>query len=176
MARPQIPPKRTQHFRSFSVCFFDAFLASIFGRSWLDFPSQLASQNSPKSSKNRCQELFYLGLRISIDFQSILALNFDPPNLENSGFPIENPLFFKNPLFANHIDFSLILVPTCLRFPSQNPSKSPEKSIPRCINFWINVWIDFSSILARFWKATWSHLGHIFLTRAVQNGPQHGTK
>ena len=69
-----------------------------------------------------------------------------------------------------------ILVPTWLHFPSQNPSKSIKKSIPRCIKFWIDFSTDFSSMLARFWRPTWSHVGHIFHPRAVQNGPQHPPK
>ena len=48
----------------FFASFFDAFL----GRSWLRFPSQLASQNRPKSKKNRCQDAIHLGLRFLIDF------------------------------------------------------------------------------------------------------------
>ena len=69
-----------------------------------------------------------------------------------------------------------ILVPTWLHFPSQNPPKSTKKSIPRCIKFWIDFSTDFSSMLARFWRPTWSHVGHLFLPRAVQNGPQHPPK
>ena len=38
--------------------FFHRFFDAIFDASWLDFPSQLASQNPPKSIKNRCQDAF----------------------------------------------------------------------------------------------------------------------
>ena len=62
---------------SFFHRFFDAFLDQFL----VDFLSQLASPNPPNFSKNRCQEPFYLGLQISIDFLSILAANLDPPNL-----------------------------------------------------------------------------------------------
>ena len=54
--------------------------------------------------------------------------------------------------------------------------KSTKKSTPRCIKFWIDFSTDFSSMLARFWRPTWSHVGHLFLPRAVQNGPQHPPK
>ena len=67
----------------FFASFFDAFL----GRSWLRFPSQLASQNRSKSKKNRRQDAIHLGLRFLIDFWSVLV-----PNLE--------PLDFKKTLFS----------------------------------------------------------------------------
>ena len=38
--------------------FFHRFFDAIFDRSWLDFASQLGSQNPPKSMKNRCQDAF----------------------------------------------------------------------------------------------------------------------
>ena len=87
----------------------------------------------------------------------------------------ESTIFKKSP-FEVDIDFWWILVPTCLHFPSQNPPKSTKKSIPRWIKFWIDFSTDFSSMLARFWRPTWSHVGHIFHPRAVQNGPQHPPK
>ena len=77
-------------------------------------------------------------------------------------FPKEKQGFFKKSLFEVGIDFWSILVPTCLHFSSKNPPKSFQKSIPRCIDFSIDVCIDFSSILLRFWKPTWSHVGHFF--------------
>ena len=54
--------------RSFFSSFFRCVFKSIFSRSWLDFPPQLASQNPPKSIKNRCQEAIHLGLQFLIDF------------------------------------------------------------------------------------------------------------
>ena len=41
---------------------------SIFLRSWLDFPSLLASLNPSKSTKIRSQEAIHLGLQCLIDF------------------------------------------------------------------------------------------------------------
>ena len=49
-------------------------------------------------------------------------------------------------------------------YPKSN--KILYKSIPRGIKFLIDFGIDFLSILARFWKPTWSHVGYIF----AQNG------
>ena len=57
-------------------------------------------------------------------------------------------------------------MPTCLHFSSQNPSISHQNSILEGVIFLIDFYIDFMSILARLWKPTWSHVGHIFL----QNG------
>ena len=69
-------------------------------------------------------------------------------------------------------DFGANLAP----FSSPKSTKIQKKSIPRCIKFWIDFSTDFSSMLARFWRPTWSHVGHLFLPRAVQNGPQHPPK
>ena len=124
---------------SFFHYFFDAFL----GRSWLRFPSQLASQNRSKSKKNRCQDAIHLGLRFLIDFWSIFTPNFDPQNLKNRAPAAARARFFKKSHFAIGIDFWSILVPTWLHFASQNPSKSFQKSIPRCIKFLFDFCIDF---------------------------------
>ena len=58
--------------------------------------------------------------------------------------------------------FDSMLVPTWLHFGSQNRLKSFQKSIPRGINFLIDFYIDFLSILGRFWKPTWGHVGDFF--------------
>ena len=55
-----------------------------------------------------------------------------------------------------------MLVPTYLHFSIKNQSKSFKKSIPRYIVFSIDFCIGFSSILLRFWRPTWSHVGHFF--------------
>ena len=81
--------------------------------------------------------------------------------------------FFKKSLFEVGIDFCSILVPTCLHFSSKNPPNSFQKSIPRCINFSIDFRIDFSSIFLRFWRPTWSHVGHFFAQNtAIANAPR----
>ena len=41
---------------------------AFFLRSWLDFPSQLGSQNPPKLRKTQCQEAIHLELHFLIDF------------------------------------------------------------------------------------------------------------
>ena len=85
----------------FFASFFDAFL----GRSWLRFPSQLASQNRPKSKKNRCQDAIHLGLRFLIDFWSVLALNLDPFDPKKPYFSLGKTTFFEKSAFEVHIDF-----------------------------------------------------------------------
>ena len=64
----------------FFASFFDAFL----GRSWLRFPSQLASQNRPKSKKNRYQDAIHLGLRFFIDFYRFLLPTSTPQSQLNA--------------------------------------------------------------------------------------------
>ena len=85
----------------FFASFFDAFL----GRSWLRFPSQLASQNPPKSKKNRCQDAIHLGLRFLIDFWSVLALNLAPFDPKKPYFSLRKTKFFEKSPFEVHIDF-----------------------------------------------------------------------
>ena len=58
-------------------------------------------------------------------------------------------------------------MPTCLHFPSQNPPKSLQESISKGIDFSIDFSIDLFSILARFWRPTWCHVGHIFFQNGV---------
>ena len=83
----------------FFASFFDAFL----GRSWLRFPSQLASQNRPKSKKNRCQDAIHLGLRFLIDFWSVLALNLDPFDPKKLYFSLKkNKVFWKIGIRSSH--------------------------------------------------------------------------
>jgi len=54
----------------------------------------------------------------------------------------------------------LIWVPTSFHLSSKNSITSFQKSVPRCIAFSIDFCIVFSSILFRFWRSTWSHVGH----------------
>ena len=90
----------------------------------------------------------------------IFTLNFDPLNPQNHCFSLGKTMFFKKSFFEVGIDVCSILVPTSLRFSSKNQPQSFQKSIPRCITFSIDLCIDFSSILIRFWKPTWSHVGY----------------
>ena len=69
----------------------------------------------------------------------------------------------KNRLSKLTSIFDPILDSTLLHFGIPNPPKSFQISIPRCIEFSIDFCIVFSSILLRFWKPTWSHVGHFFV-------------
>ena len=80
------PPPRTLQDALFFSSFFGCLFGSIFNRSWLGFPPQFASQNPPKSMKNRCQEALYVGLQICIDFFRIFTPNLDPRIPENRCF------------------------------------------------------------------------------------------
>ena len=64
---------------SFFHHFFDTFLDRFF----FDFRSQLASQNPPKSLKNRCQDAFPCWTPFLIDF--CFQLGPSEPNLELAG-------------------------------------------------------------------------------------------
>ena len=59
---PEVPQRVARTFYAFFAILLPFFFASFFDaflhRSWLDFASQLASQNPPKSMKNRCQDAF----------------------------------------------------------------------------------------------------------------------
>ena len=106
-----------------------------------------------------------------IEFSSILQ-PFEPS--KSLFFLRKNKVFFKKLPFEVSIDFSSILVPTCLHFPFQNPSKSHQKSILAGIDFLIDFCIDFFSIFARFWSPTWSHVGFKNRSGANQNASQDG--
>ena len=113
---------------SFFHYFFDAFL----GRSWLRFPSQLASQNRPKSKKNRCQDAIHLGLRFLIDFWSVLALNFHPQILIFLAPAAAGARIIKNRLWNLTSIFDPILVPTWLHFGTKKRPNFVHKSRSRC--------------------------------------------
>ena len=123
VARPRLPPPWRPPKRIFFSTFFRCIFQSIFFRSWLDFAAHLASQSPPKSTKNRCQEAIHLGLQFLIDFWLIFDASFNPWTLKNQAPAAARARFIKKSLLAICIDFSLILVPTCLHFPSKNPSK-----------------------------------------------------
>ena len=103
--------------------------------------------------------------RFFIDFY----LQLRSPEPSKSLFFLRKNEVKKKSLFEVGIDFCSILMPTCLHFSFKNPSKSFKKSIPRYIVFSIDFCIAFSSILLRFWRPTWSHVGHFF----AQNTAPH---
>ena len=107
-----------------------------------------------------------------IEFSSILQA-FEPS--KSWFFLRKNKVFFfKKWLFKVSIDFSSILLPTCLHFPFQNPSKFHQKSILAGIDFLIDFCSDFFSIFARFWSPTWIHVGLKNRSGANQNAFQVG--
>ena len=78
---------------------------SIFLRSWLDFPSLLASLNPSKSTKIRSQEAIHLGLQFLIDFWLIFMFNFHAPNLQNHGFSLWKTRFRLKIVFRSWHQF-----------------------------------------------------------------------
>ena len=64
------PPRRLQDTLFLSITFPMPFETDSNGF-LIDFPTQVASQNLPKSTKNRCQEALHLGLRILMKFYQI---------------------------------------------------------------------------------------------------------
>ena len=91
-------------------------------------------------------------------------------------FPAEKVSFFKTSLFALHIDFGSMLVPTCLHFSTKNPPKSHIKSIPKGIENLIDFRPHFPLILAPSWDPSWAHVGHFFATRRPQDPPKKHQK
>ena len=101
-------------------------------------------------------------------------------------FPKEKLVFFKISLFALHIDFGSMFVPTCLYFSIKNPPQSHKKSIPRGIENLIDFRFHFPLIWASSWDPSWAHVGHFFRHRTpsrptkkastispnAQNGPK----
>ena len=126
----------------------------------------------PKSLKNDAKSLSILNFKSQSIFDRFWRPTWTPRTSFGASGLAPNCIFriFRKPHVGS------ILVPTWPHFPAQNPPKSTKKSIPRCIKFWLDFLTDFSSMLARFWRPTWSHVGHLFLPRAVQNGPQHPPK
>ena len=147
----------------FFASFFDAFL----GRSWLRFPSQLASQNRPKSKKNRCQDAIHLGLRFLIDFWSVLALNLDPFDPKKLNFSFRNnKAFCKIGIRSSHrflIPFwsqrGFILGPKIDQIsPINRPQEASKK---RSI---------FASVFYRFLIDLGSQLGAMLAAFSAQQG------
>ena len=70
-------------FPSCRPSFFHRFFVVVFERSWLDFASQLGSQNPQKSIKNRSKSEVKMGSQLGIDFSSILmdfGMQFESEN------------------------------------------------------------------------------------------------
>ena len=86
--------------------FFHRFFDAIFDASWLDFPSQLASQNPPKSLQNQILECIDVSIEVGIDFLTMWARFWKPTwrhvghfFLQNVGPLWRDPLFFVGSMF-----------------------------------------------------------------------------
>ena len=104
------------------------------------------------------------------DFPSILQA-LEPSKSWN--FLKENKVFSKNGLSKISIDFSLVLVPTCLHFPSQNPPKSHQKSIFKGIDFLIDFCIALFLIFEGFGLHLGTQVGAMLLTFSPRDGSQN---
>ena len=152
----------------FSMLFWHRFLVDLGSI----FPPNLPPQNLQNPGKIDAKSLSILDFKFRSIFDRFWLPTWTPRTSFGASGLAPNGIF----VFSGNRMSDAILVPTWLHFPPQNPPKSTKKSIPRCIKFWLDFSTDFSSMLARFWKPTWSHVGHLFLPRAVQNGPQHPPK
>ena len=104
--------------------------------------------------------------RFLLDFCS--QLGPPEPNLALAG-----SLQMRFFVFSEKSIFDPILVPTWLDFGTQNPPKSTQRSIPRGIKKLMHFCIDFQLIFDRFWRPTWSHVGHFFAQNtATANAPR----
>ena len=85
-----------------------------------------------------------------------------PPEPEKSSPRCsESTIFQKIVLRSWHrflIDFGANMPP----FSTKNRPATSQKSIPRGIIFSTDFCIDFSTMLLRFWRPTWLHVGHFF--------------
>ena len=110
-------------------------VAPFYWKTWPTWP-QLGSQDGAKMEKKSMQKSIKNLMHLGIDFWKDLEGFWEPKwshvgtQIDQKSMPIAKSVFLKNPVFANHIDFSSILGPTCLHFPSQihqNPSKNQSQ-------------------------------------------------
>ena len=127
-------------------------LGHLFFASWVDFPPQLATQNPPKSIKNRCQDAFSCWLHFLIDFSSNFSSTSIPRIFKIILIPKEKWGFFKKLLLEVGIDFWSILVPTYLHFSSkihQNPSKNRLQDVSIFRSIFTSIFYRFFLVLGR---------------------------
>ena len=88
----------------------------------------------------------------------------------------KNKVFWKNGLSKLASIFDPILVPTCLRFRSQNQSKLHKNWNLEGIEFLIDFCIDFLSILEGFGVHLGTQLGAMLATFSPQDGSQNASE
>ena len=156
-----------------------SFFVAFFDRSWLDFPSQLVSQNPQKSIKivkktmPRClpmlRSLFH---RFLMD----LCSNFRPPeskNYENSIGRIVLVGFSPFSVKLNNNAFSMPnLPPLWSQVGSQNLKTSPNMPIQDASIFCLHVGIDFYAIWAPSWDPSCGHVGLLWPAKRTQDPPK----
>ena len=131
----------------------------------IGFGSVLVSQNlskiMPKSTKNRCQNVFRCWLRFFTVFERIFVVNPDPrnPKILKKSFVLQYLVEIR--LFKLRSVLVPMLVPTWLQFGTKNGPKSEPRAIKKEVQFLIDFLIDFSALLAPFWEPCWGHLGHL---------------
>ena len=136
---------------------------SIWDPVLLGFSSQLASQNPPKSFKNRCQEALHHGLQILIDFSSDFGTPGTPKIIE---IPIMFVSFFDSQRFKYKIDLGCHIGTNLVRFASKDHPTSSQKRTSRGYNFFIQVfhlfrhrfWNDLGSNLVPSWLPSWAYV------------------
>ena len=145
---------------------------------WIDFCSIFDPNFPPQIHQNRSKIDAKMPSHVELLFWSIfdrfLLPTWIPRIRQIMVFPKEKQWFFENPLFANHIDFWSIWVPTWLHFGSQKPSKSFQKSIPRCIKFLIDFCIDFGlDWIGLDWSRYYNSTSPNAATPPTQRGGSH---
>ena len=131
----------------------------------IGFGSVWASQNppkiEPKSTKNRCQNVFRCWLRFLTVFGRIFVVNPDPrtPKILKKSFVLQYLVEIR--LFKLRSVLVPMLVPTWLHFSIKNGPKWEPRAIKKEVRFLIDFFIDFWTLLAPFWEPCWGHLGHL---------------
>ena len=104
----QNPPKSLQKSILEGIIFW-SIIALIFYRFWLDFPSQVGTQNPPKLLKNRCQDTFPNSFfdRFLEGFWWILEVKWKQPKSIKNRCQLRRAIFWKIVLSLQRgLDFS----------------------------------------------------------------------
>ena len=143
-------------------------MGSIFGRSWLDFPSQLASQNPPKSIKIDAKRHSNLDFKFWTIFDRFLL----PTWTLRTQFGTSRLAFSWFFRYSANIDFGSDLGANLPPFSSQNPSKFHQKSIFKGIKQITDFRIDFYAVLAPTWSHLGPQVGAILALKIIQEPPK----